>query len=34
MTRIARPEFARRRVDVVLDFDKQLKSLEKKGISP
>jgi serine/threonine-protein kinase len=33
MTRIARPEFARRRVDVVLDFDAQLKSLEKKGIS-
>jgi hypothetical protein len=33
MTRIARPEFARRRVDVVLDFDQQLKGLEKKGIS-
>jgi serine/threonine-protein kinase len=33
MTRIARPEFARRRIDVVLDFDAQLKSLEKKGIS-
>jgi serine/threonine-protein kinase len=33
MTRIARPEFARRRVDVVLNFDAQLKSLEKKGIS-
>ena len=34
MTRIARPEFARRRVDVILGFDKQLKILEKKGISP
>jgi serine/threonine-protein kinase len=33
MTRIARPEFARRRVDVVLDFDAQLKNLQKKGIS-
>jgi serine/threonine-protein kinase len=33
MTRIARPEFARRRIDVVLDFDKQLENLEKKGIS-
>jgi Tol biopolymer transport system component len=33
MTRIARPEFARRRIDVILDFDRQLKSLEKKGIS-
>ncbi len=33
MTRIARPEFARRRIDVVLDFDAQLESLEKKGIS-
>ena len=34
MTRIARPEFARRRIDVVLDFDAQLENLEKKGISP
>jgi serine/threonine-protein kinase len=33
MTRIARPEFARRRVDVILDFPAQLKGLEKKGIS-
>ena len=33
MTRIARPEFARRRVDVVLDFDRQLENLEKKGIT-
>jgi Tol biopolymer transport system component len=33
MTRIARPEFARRRIDVVLGFDEQLKGLEKKGIS-
>jgi serine/threonine-protein kinase len=33
MTRIARPEFARRRIDVVLDFDRQLKSLEKAGSS-
>jgi len=33
MTRIARPEFARRRVDVILDFDTQLKNLEKKGVS-
>ena len=34
MTRIARPEFARRRIDVILDFPVQLKGLEKKGISP
>jgi serine/threonine-protein kinase len=34
MTRIARPEFARRRIDVILDFPAQLKGLEKKGISP
>ena len=33
MTRIARPEFARRRIDVVLDFDRQLENLEKKGIT-
>jgi hypothetical protein len=26
-------EFARRRVDVILDFPAQLKGLEKKGIS-
>ena len=34
MTRIARPEFARRRVDVVLDFNRQLENLQKKGVSP
>jgi hypothetical protein len=34
MTRIARPEFARRRIDVILDFPAQLRGLEKKGISP
>ena len=33
MTRIARPEFARRRIDVILDFPAQLKGLEKKGVS-
>jgi serine/threonine-protein kinase len=33
MTRIARPELARRRIDVVLDFRARLKSLEKKGVT-
>jgi serine/threonine-protein kinase len=34
MTRIAHPEFARRRIDVILDFPAQLRGMARKGIAP